>query len=152
MGQDPREVGAERLEDDSNKSPEQLRAEIEDARVGLGEAVEALAAKTDVKSRARDKADEVRRNAAAKKDELVAKAKAASPVGGSADSAGGATVVGPDGSVTTSATTTGTPAQASSGPSAVDKLKATAQQNPVPTAALAAFVGGMAFGRLTSRR
>jgi len=68
MGQDPREVGAERLEDDSDKSPAQLRAVIEEARVDLGDTVEALAAKTDVKSRAREKADEVKRNAVAKKD------------------------------------------------------------------------------------
>jgi len=44
-----------------------------------------------------------------------------------------------------------TPAR-SSGASTVDRIKTTAQQNPVPTAALAAFVGGVAFGRLTSRR
>ena len=66
MAQDPREIGAQRLEDDQNKSAEQLRAEIEDTREELGDTVEALAAKTDVKTRAREKADELKRSAVAK--------------------------------------------------------------------------------------
>jgi len=47
MGEDPREVGAQQL-DDSQKTPEQLRAEIDETREDLGDTVEALAAKTDV--------------------------------------------------------------------------------------------------------
>jgi len=38
------------------------------------------------------------------------------------------------------------------GPSAVDQVREKAQDNPVATAALAAFVGGLVFGRLTKRR
>ena len=43
-----------------------LRAEIEQTRAALGETVSALAAKADVKARARDKADELKAEAKAK--------------------------------------------------------------------------------------
>jgi ElaB/YqjD/DUF883 family membrane-anchored ribosome-binding protein len=36
--------------------------------------------------------------------------------------------------------------------SAVVQARAKAQQNPVPTAAIAAFVGGMLLGRIMKRR
>jgi len=144
MAQDPSEVGAQRLEDNQEKSAEQLRAEIEDTREELGDTVEALAAKTDVKTRARDKADELKRNALAKKDELVSKAKQASPVGGS-EGDGDVATEGPAG-------TTADRGNGGGVGSMVEQLKGKAQQNPVPTAALAAFVGGVAFGRLISRR
>ena len=147
MAQDPSEVGAKRLEDDQDKSADQLRAEIEDTREELGDTVEALAAKTDVKTRAREKADELKRNTLAKKDELIAKAKQASPVGGDGDGDG-------DGSIATEGTP-GTTAEGGNGGGVgpiVEQLKTKARQNPVPTAALAAFVGGVAFGRLITRR
>ena len=126
MAQDPSEVGAQRLEDDQDKSAEQLRAEIEDTREELGDTVEALAAKSDVKTRAREKADELKRNALAKKDELISKAKHASPTGG-------------DGSAAAENPTAATADRANEGGagSLVEQLKRTAQQNPVPTAALA---------------
>jgi len=144
MAQDPSEVGAKRLEDDQDKSAEQLRAEIEDTREELGDTVEALAAKTDVKTRARDKADELKRGALAKKDELVSKAKQASPVG-DRDGNGNAAAQSPAG-------TTAAGGNGGGLGSRVEQLKSTARQNPVPTAALAAFVGGVAFGRLITRR
>jgi hypothetical protein len=34
----------------------------------------------------------------------------------------------------------------------MEQLKGLAQDNPIPTAALAAFVGGVAVGRLIGRR
>jgi hypothetical protein len=37
------------------------------------------------------------------------------------------------------------------GPSPAQQVREKAQENPVPTAALAAFVGGFVFGRLTKR-
>ncbi|MBO1334518.1 DUF3618 domain-containing protein [Streptomyces sp. VRA16 Mangrove soil] len=50
-------------------APEELRAQIERTRADLGDTVEALAAKADVKGRAKDKAaqvkDQVREQAAA---------------------------------------------------------------------------------------
>jgi hypothetical protein len=102
-----------------------LRAEIEEAREELGETAAAIAAKTDVKSRAREKADELKRSATSKKDELLAKA----PGGGGAATRG-----------------------ASSGGNApLAEIKAKARANPVPTAALGALVGGFLLGRLTRR-
>jgi hypothetical protein len=143
MAEDPREVGAQQLEDEEDKSADQLRAEIEETREDLGDTVEALAAKTDVKTRARARADELKRTALAKKDELVAKATNAGPVGGkeghttaASDSPAGATSREGGGGV---------------GP-VLEQLKGKARDNPVPTAALAAFVGGVAFGRLIGRR
>jgi hypothetical protein len=148
MAQDPREVGSQRLEDDENKSAEQLRAEIEDTREQLGDTVEALAAKTDVQTRAREKADALKRTAVAKKDELLAKAKQASPVGRGDG--------GDQGEVSAASSPAGTPAGAGKGGGGVsagfEQLKTKAQENPVPTAAAAAFVGGVAFGRVISRR
>jgi hypothetical protein len=144
MAQDPSEVGAKRLEDDQDKSAEQLRTEIEDTREELGDTVEALAAKTDVKTRAREKTDELKRSAVAKKDELISKAKRASPVG-NGDGDGSAATESPAGTTADRGDTGGVG-------SVLEQLKTTAQDNPVPTAALAAFIGGVAFGRLISRR
>jgi hypothetical protein len=42
---------------------EQLRGEIEDLRQDLGDTAAVLAAKTDVKARARERADELKRSA-----------------------------------------------------------------------------------------
>lgn len=125
MGQDPGEVGAQRLDEEERKSPEQLRAEIEDAREDLGDTVEALAAKTDVKTRAREKADELKRAAMSKKDELLSKGS---------DSSGA------------------TEAGSSGGRAAVEQLKATTEQHPVQTAAIGAFLGGLLIGRALGRR
>lgn len=127
--------------DDANVAA--LRSEIEQTRAELGETVEALAAKTDVKTRARERADELKRTALAKKEDLVSKAKQASPGGGGPSAAGGSS----DDPARTAADGSG-----GGGAAAVQQLKRTAQENPVPTAAVAAFIGGVAFGRLTSRR
>jgi ElaB/YqjD/DUF883 family membrane-anchored ribosome-binding protein len=66
--------------------PEQLRAEIEDTRRELGETVAALSAKTDVKAQAHLKVDEVkaavgekREELLGKKNELLGRARGASP-------------------------------------------------------------------------
>jgi hypothetical protein len=48
-----------RLTDDPNQQAAVLQAEIEDVREDLGDTAAALAAKTDVKSRARAKLEEV---------------------------------------------------------------------------------------------
>lgn len=156
MDQDPRTAGAQvgareappqTTEPDRQRTPEEIRADIEQTREEVGDTVEALAAKTDVKTRARERADELKRNARAKKDELLSKAKQASPVGrgGDDDGEGGVATAG-------SAGTTADRGHGGGVGSVAERLKSQAQQNPVPTAALAAFVGGVAFGRLTSRR
>ncbi len=78
-------VGTER-----DRTPEQVREEIEHTRIEMGETVAQLAAKTDVKAQAHravdnakatvtGKAREVRSSAGAKKDELTTTAQAAMP-------------------------------------------------------------------------
>ena len=142
MAEDPSAVGARRLteDDEGERTPEQLRAEIEATREDLGDTVEALAAKTDVKTRAREKADELKRTATTKKDELIAKAKRAAPGDGGSDDA----PAGPTGD------TQGE--RSGGGAAAVGQLKVAAQRNPVQTAALGAFLGGVLVGRQLRRR
>jgi hypothetical protein len=147
MGQDPGEVGAQPVGEVEDKTPEQLRAEIEADREELGETVEALAAKTDVKTRAREKADELKRTATSKKDELLSKAKRskaeAGNSGGAEPGSSGGTEPGSSG---------GTGPGSSRASSALEQLKGTAQQNPVQTAAIGAFLGGLLLGRVLRRR
>ena len=124
MGEDPGAVSARALDDSTTatqppEDPQQLRAEIERTRRELGDTVAALAEKTDVKARAKDKVSEVRHNVTEKKTELMGKARESSPDGAN---------------------------------SAAVQVRAKAQENPIPTAALAAFVGGFLFGRITKRR
>jgi hypothetical protein len=68
MGQDQGQVGTPV---DNDKTPEQLRHEIDDARRDLGDTAGALAAKTDVKSRAREKVENVKQTVAAKKESVT---------------------------------------------------------------------------------
>ncbi|MEA2248506.1 MAG: hypothetical protein QOH46_3035 [Solirubrobacteraceae bacterium] len=79
MGQDPGAVSApvDRRPDD----PQQLRAEIERTRRELGETVAALAEKTDVKARAREKVSEVRHTVSERGAELVGRARETTPDG-----------------------------------------------------------------------
>ena len=128
MGEGP---GQERtqLAGDQDKSAAELRAEIEDVREDLGDTAAALAAKTDVKTRARERADEVKRNAMAKKDELLSKTRSSAP-GEETSQPGGVSE------------------RASS---AMAQLQSKARANPVPTAALGALIGGYLLGRLAGR-
>jgi ElaB/YqjD/DUF883 family membrane-anchored ribosome-binding protein len=68
----PEERGAER-------TPEEIRADIEQTREELGDTVEALAAKTDVKARAQDRVTEIKDAAQAKRDQIAGKARDISP-------------------------------------------------------------------------
>ena len=61
------------------RSPEEIRADIEQTREEVGDTVEALAAKTDVKAQARERVEEVKGNVRAKADEVKAKAKSSTP-------------------------------------------------------------------------
>ena len=60
-------------------SPEAIRADIEETREELGDTVEALAAKTDVKARAEDKLDGVKQDARAKVDQVKEKVTSVTP-------------------------------------------------------------------------
>ncbi len=66
------------------KTPEELRQDIEQTQEELGDTVEALAEKTDVKAQAKDRISAVKETAQQKKDEFIAKAKVASPDSASA--------------------------------------------------------------------
>ena len=92
-----------------------------------------------MKARARERADELKSSALHKKDELLSKVKPSSANGEAGSAAGG-------------------PAGSPGGDARSVDAKATflaaqgdGERNPVPTAALAAFIGGAAFGRLISR-
>ena len=101
MDEATRTSGSEVDGQQEQRSPDEIRADIEDTREDLGDTVEALAAKTDVKGQAKAKVESVK------------------------EKVSGAT----DGSV-----------------------KDTATSNPVPAAAIAAFVGGLLVGIVIARR
>jgi ElaB/YqjD/DUF883 family membrane-anchored ribosome-binding protein len=112
MGQEPGTARASVATD--SKDPEQIREEIEATRRELGDTVEALAAKTDVKARVHDRIDATKESVA----EKFGKAREASPD-----------------SVTSGAT----------------QATEMARENPLPVAAIGAFVVGFLLGRLTKR-
>jgi ElaB/YqjD/DUF883 family membrane-anchored ribosome-binding protein len=66
------------------KSPEELREEINETRQDLGDTVEALAEKADVKAQAKDRISAATHSAQQKQDEFVAKAQDATPDSASA--------------------------------------------------------------------
>ena len=101
MDEATRTSGPEVDDQQEQRSPEEIRADIEDTRGELGDTVEQLAAKTDVKGQAKAKVESV-------KEKVT-----------------GAT------------------------PSSVTD---TASSNPVPAAAIAAFVGGLLVGIVIARR
>jgi ElaB/YqjD/DUF883 family membrane-anchored ribosome-binding protein len=61
------------------REPEQIRAEIEETREQLGETVEALAEKADVKGQAKAKVDETKQRFARKAEDAKEKISNASP-------------------------------------------------------------------------
>jgi ElaB/YqjD/DUF883 family membrane-anchored ribosome-binding protein len=72
---------------DQQRSPEEIRADIERTREQLGDTAAAVAQKADVKAQAKAKVDETKQRLADKKDEVVGKAKESSP-GSASDAAG----------------------------------------------------------------
>jgi uncharacterized protein YdbL (DUF1318 family) len=85
MDQDERAEGsamsaaAEPDKTEETRSADEIRADIEQTREEVGDTVEALAAKTDVKAQARDRVEEVKGNVRAKVDEVKAKAQSSTP-------------------------------------------------------------------------
>lgn len=61
------------------QNPEEIQREIEQTRDELGETVEALAAKADVKAQAKRKVQDVKSSVTEKTEQLVGKAKEISP-------------------------------------------------------------------------
>lgn len=62
-------------------SPDEIQDEIETTRADLGDTVEALAAKADVKAQVRNRVEETRDSVNEKKDEILGKAREISPEG-----------------------------------------------------------------------
>jgi ElaB/YqjD/DUF883 family membrane-anchored ribosome-binding protein len=63
------------------REPDQIRADIEETREELGDTVEALAEKTDVKAQTKRKLDDTKASVMEKKNELLENARQASPEG-----------------------------------------------------------------------
>jgi uncharacterized protein YdbL (DUF1318 family) len=61
------------------RSPEEIRADIAETREEVGDTVEALAAKSDVKAQAQARMDEIKGNVRAKADQVRAKAQSSTP-------------------------------------------------------------------------
>lgn len=117
MGQDEGQGGTTVTNEAEQKTPEEIRAEIESTREDLGDTAAALASKADVKTRAKEKVEGVKQTVAQKTEAL----KSGNGEGGPVAS------------------------------SALTQVKTKAQENPIPTAAIAAFVGGFVLGKLSSR-
>jgi ElaB/YqjD/DUF883 family membrane-anchored ribosome-binding protein len=76
MGQDPRTEGEAVTQE---REPQEIRREIDDTRNELGDTVESLAEKVDVKAQAKHKVEEAKASIAEKRDDVLGKAKSASP-------------------------------------------------------------------------
>jgi Protein of unknown function (DUF3618) len=63
----------------ASNDPAEIREQIDATREELGETVAALAAKADVKSQAKQRIEGIRATVGSKKDDLVGKARPASP-------------------------------------------------------------------------
>ena len=66
-------------DDQETRTPDEIRSDIDETRGDVGDTVEALAAKTDVKGQARDRIDEIKGNVRAKADQAKAKAQSTTP-------------------------------------------------------------------------
>jgi F0F1-type ATP synthase membrane subunit b/b' len=71
--------GSPPVEEQADKSPEEIRRDIDQTREELGDTVEALAHKTDVKAQARERVDTIKQTAQQKREDFISKARAATP-------------------------------------------------------------------------
>ncbi len=111
--------------DNGKRSPEQIRANIERTREELGETVEALAAKTDVKAQARSKVDDTKQRA---RDTVAGVRDKVAPAGD------------------------GSPARAPDTAAVQRRLRRAAGDNPVAVRLVCAFAAGLLVGVLVTRR
>ena len=77
MGQDASQSGPP--VEGGQRSEDEIRQDIQHTRGELGETVEALAAKTDVKARAQDRVSDTRERVTGKRDEFVGRARESIP-------------------------------------------------------------------------
>lgn len=78
MGEDP---GTGRAAMTEGQDPQEIQRDIEQTREQLGDTVEALARKADVKAQAKQKVEDTKASMAEKKEQLLDKAGKASPDG-----------------------------------------------------------------------
>ena len=104
--------------------PETIREEIEATRQELGDTIEALAEKTDLRAQAKHKLERTKAYVSEKKGEFLGKEQ---------DSFGKATETSPDSAAS------------------ADNQAKKARKNPVPLAAITAFALGWAVGRRSRR-
>jgi uncharacterized protein YdbL (DUF1318 family) len=62
-----------------DRTAQDIRADIEQTRAQVGDTVEALAGKTDVKGQAQQRVAEIKGRFGSKRDDLMAKAKSTTP-------------------------------------------------------------------------
>jgi hypothetical protein len=117
------------VNDQEQRSPDEIQEDIEHTREELGDTVAAVADKADVKKQAKAKVSGVKEKAGAKTGS--AKQKASEKTEEFASKAKGAT---PE-----------------SAGAVAERAQQFAQQNPVPLAIAGAFVLGLALGRVLSR-
>ncbi|HEV7806205.1 MAG TPA: DUF3618 domain-containing protein [Solirubrobacteraceae bacterium] len=129
----------------AKRSPDEIRTDIEHTREELGDTVEALAAKTDVKAQAHAKIGDVKQQAKAKADDVKQQAKA--KVDEVRHRVDGVRSSGSDGDGNGSA-----PAVRDSAVKVGQAASQAAARKPVPTAAIGGFLGGLVVGRLMCRR
>jgi ElaB/YqjD/DUF883 family membrane-anchored ribosome-binding protein len=81
MGEEPRATGPQvgATSADENRSPEEIRADIDQTREEMGDTVDALAAKTDVKGQAQQRIADLKGNLDRRRQELTAKARSTTP-------------------------------------------------------------------------
>lgn len=79
MDEDPGTAGSQVSGAETDRSPEEIRADIEQTREQVGDTVEALAEKTDVKGQAQQRISGLKADLQHKRDELTAKARTATP-------------------------------------------------------------------------
>lgn len=67
------------VDDQSQRAPEEIRADIEETRREVGDTAAALAEKVDVKSRAKERIGDAKARFGAKRNETAERVKAATP-------------------------------------------------------------------------
>jgi hypothetical protein len=69
------------MSSEETRTPEQIQADIERTREEVGDTVEQLAAKTDVKAQAQERVEEIKSNVRQKAEDLKSKASSTTPEG-----------------------------------------------------------------------
>lgn len=131
------------MSDQEQRTPEEIRKDIEKTREELGDTAAAVADKADVKKQARSKVEETKGKVKAKVEEAKGKAKAKSEQAKTK-----AQEAAPD-----SAGAGAHQAQhfAVSGAQQAQQAQQFARDNPVSLAIAGAFIAGLALGKLLSR-